>query len=251
MQNAQSEDGALGDRLEALAFRPVPARNAYEETVERLAQTIKLGLVRPDEPLPPERELAPMLGVSRVTLREAIRSLQQAGYIESRRGRSGGTFVIHRPRHSPSETKARRIAKELGAEKIEDALLFRGVIEPGAAALAAAAKPDETQAERLRALATNVADAAAADYRAADTRLHLAIAELSGSTSLAAAIADVQVLFTDLLASIPRLEPAVAHANRQHQEIVEAIAAGDAEQAQAVMREHVGATANLIRGFLM
>lgn len=231
-------------------MRPVPTRNAYEETVERLAQTIKLGLVRPQEPLPPERELSQMLGVSRVTLREAIRSLQQAGYIESRRGRSGGTFVIHRPRHSPSEAKARRIAKELGEERVDDALRFREVIEPGAAGLAAGAKPDDVQLTRLRELAAAAESASAADYRGADTRLHLAIAELAGSSSLTAAITDVQVLLTDLLAAIPRIDSLIDLSNRQHEEIVAAIAAEDPERAQAAMREHLAAGATLISDFL-
>src|SRR5438067_1810851 len=74
-------------------FRPVRAGNAFEETVERLLQAIRLGVVGTGERLPSERELADRLGVSRVTLREAIRALADAGYVESRRGRYGGTFV--------------------------------------------------------------------------------------------------------------------------------------------------------------
>jgi DNA-binding GntR family transcriptional regulator len=74
-------------------FRPVRAGNPFEETVERLLQAIKLGVVVPGDRLPPERELATRLNVSRVTLREAIHALTEAGYVESRRGRYGGTFV--------------------------------------------------------------------------------------------------------------------------------------------------------------
>jgi hypothetical protein len=60
---------SAGDAL----FRPVRAGNAFEETVERLLQSIRLGVVGAGERLPPERELAERLGISRVTLREAIR----------------------------------------------------------------------------------------------------------------------------------------------------------------------------------
>ena len=74
-------------------FRPVRAGNPFEETVERLLQAIKLGVVGPGERLPAERDLAARLNVSRVTLREAIKALTDAGYVESRRGRYGGTFV--------------------------------------------------------------------------------------------------------------------------------------------------------------
>jgi len=58
-----------------------------------LLTSIKLGIVTPGDRLPPERELADRLNVSRATLREAIRALQQSGYVESRRSRYGGTFV--------------------------------------------------------------------------------------------------------------------------------------------------------------
>src|SRR3954462_14010268 len=74
-------------------WRPVRGGNAFEITVARLAQAIKLGLVSAGERLPPQRELAERLRVSRVTLRQAIGALREAGYLESRRGRGGGTFV--------------------------------------------------------------------------------------------------------------------------------------------------------------
>src|SRR5438874_9112974 len=80
---------SAGDAL----FRPVRTGNAFEETVERLLQAIRLGVAGPGERLPAERELANRLNISRVTLREAIRALQESGYVESRRGRYGGTFV--------------------------------------------------------------------------------------------------------------------------------------------------------------
>src|SRR3954470_15892278 len=89
-------------------FRPVRTGNAFEETVERLLQAIRLGVVGAGERLPSERELAERLGVSRVTLREAIRALSDAGYVESRRGRYGGTFV-NENLPEPAESTSREI----------------------------------------------------------------------------------------------------------------------------------------------
>ena len=57
-------------------FSPVPARNVFEVTVERLASAIRLGVLTAGDQLPPERDLADLLGVSRVTLREAIKALR-------------------------------------------------------------------------------------------------------------------------------------------------------------------------------
>src|SRR3954447_11117245 len=97
-------------KVEALwarsVYSPVPVRNAFEVTVERLARSIRLGVLVGGERLPPERELAETLGVSRVTLREAIGALRSAGLIESRRGRGGGTFVV-----SPRATRPRQVGR--------------------------------------------------------------------------------------------------------------------------------------------
>ena len=75
-------------------FRPVRAANAFEETVERLLQAVRLGVVAPGERLPAERDLAARLGVSREKVRESLAALTGAGYLEVRRGRYGGTFVL-------------------------------------------------------------------------------------------------------------------------------------------------------------
>src|SRR6516225_4941632 len=100
---------------EQALLRPVRAGNAFEETVERLLTTIKLGLAPPGSKLPPERALAERLDVSRVTLREAIRALQQSGYVESRRGRNGGTFV-NPVLPTLTKTAARRLTKTAGLD---------------------------------------------------------------------------------------------------------------------------------------
>ena len=102
---------------------PVRTGNAFEETVERLLAVVKLGLVAPGDRFPAERELAATLGISRLTLREAIRELQRSGYVESRRGRFGGTFVTYRP-PVPSQAEAARLARE-NAARLTDALTFR------------------------------------------------------------------------------------------------------------------------------
>src|SRR5690349_15182504 len=112
-------------------LRPVREGNAFEETVERLLTVIKLGLIGPGDRLPPERELAAQFGISRLTLREAIRELQQAGYVESRRGRAGGTFVTGAP-PAPDRGELRRLAREEG-DRLTDALTFRLALETGAA----------------------------------------------------------------------------------------------------------------------
>jgi DNA-binding FadR family transcriptional regulator len=232
-------------------WRPVRGGNAFEITVARLAQAIRLGLVAVGERLPPERELAERLQVSRVTLREAIAALREAGFLESRRGRSGGTFVVRATGDAadgPSQDAA-ALAREMG-DSLYDALDFRRVLEPGAAALAATRAL--SAADRAHLVAC-LAAARARDpltRRVNDSRLHLAIASASGSTSVAASIADVQLRLDRLLAAIPVLRRNLDHSDTQHDRVVKAILAGDPAVARAEMEEHCDATAELLRGLL-
>jgi DNA-binding FadR family transcriptional regulator len=234
--------------LDKLIFRPVAARNTFEETVERLAHAIKLGVVAPGDRFPSERVLAPQLGVSRVTLREALRALEQGGYIESRRGRNGGAYVVQRDDVSASARTAKRAIKAMG-DSLFDRLQFRRALEPAAAQLAAE-RSHEIETAHLTGLAEDAAAAVQADYRARDLRLHLAIAELTGSPTLADAIATVQTQLSDLLGAFPIVEASLTHSDQQHSAIVRAIQAGRAPRARQLMESHVDATANLIRGFL-
>jgi DNA-binding FadR family transcriptional regulator len=228
-------------------FSPVPVRNAFEVTVERLAQSIRLGVLADGEQLPPERELAETFGVSRVTLREAIKALREGGLVESRRGRGGGTFIVspklHRPiRNDPTRAPLRH--------SLDDTLALRRVIEPGAATLAAG-RPltagDRATLHRCLAEATECTPDA---RRLADSRLHMAIAAASGSASVTAVVADVQLRVDELLRAIPVIMANIAHSDRQHAAIVEAILGGQIDRARIEMEEHVDGTAALIRGFL-
>ena len=231
----------------AALLGPVRAGNAFEETVERMLTVIKLGLVARGDRFPPERELAGLLGVSRLTLREAIRALQQSGYVESRRGRFGGTFVTYeQPPPDPGE--ARRIALEDGS-KLTDALTFRLVVETGAAEVLAQSGGDGGRDVLLARLA-DLNSATPGDYRRLDTLFHLTIAELTGSSLLTAACTDARMRLNDLLNAIPVLRHNIDHTARQHTAIVEAILAGDAVRARRAVAEHLDGTAALLRGFL-
>jgi DNA-binding FadR family transcriptional regulator len=236
------------DLTASAVFRPVRAGNAFEETVERLLQAIKLGVVAIGERLPPERELAPRLGISRVTLREAIRALQHEGYVESRRGRFGGTFVTYRP-PAPRRGDLERVAAGMG-EQLSDALIYRMAVETGAAQVLAGRRLREDQVERLRQCLRDADTAAPGDYRRLDTRFHLTIGELTGSPLLAAACADARMRLNDLLGAIPVLRRNIEHAAVQHAAIVDAVLNGDQDAARRAVAEHLEGTGALLRGFL-
>lgn len=232
-------------------LRPIRSGNAFEESVERLLHAVQLGVVLPGEQLPPERELAARLRVSRATLREAIASLKDTGYLESRRGRHGGTFVLDRPAPAAPACPP-SITPETAAE-LEDALALRHALETGAAELAARRTLGAAARSRLARLHRECCAARPGSpraYRPADSRLHLGIAELSGSPSLAASVADVRARVNDLLDLIPLLLRNIEHSNRQHGQIVTAILDQDPGAARQAMAEHLAGTAALLRGFL-
>ena len=239
------EAGAASPAITDAVFRAVRTGNAFEETVERLLESIKLGMYAPGDRLPAERELTRRLGISRITLREALRELCTAGYVQTKRGRFGGTFVIRPPEPPPPAAAAR----DMG-DFLEDALTYRRVVEVGAAEMAARATLSQQQREDLTDSLAAVRAPGPAGYRPADTRLHLAIAHAAGSPLLAASVVEARVRLVDLLNAIPMLGRNLEHANVQHARIVHAILAGDPDRARRAMEEHVSGTAALLRGFL-
>ncbi|MFJ2116344.1 FadR/GntR family transcriptional regulator [Streptomyces sp. NPDC087850] len=230
-------------------LRPVRAGNGFEEALEQILRIVRLGLVSGGERLPAERELAERLGISRVTLREALKVLQDQGLLESRRGRYGGTFVLPRPA-APAVGAERELRRRVAGLDIEDVLRFREVLEVGAAGLCAAHGLTVAQADRLRAALDATHDAPLAEYRRLDTLLHLTLAELSGSATLTGQYAAVRASVNDLLNCIPLLVRNLEHSQRQHTALVGAVLDGDADGAREIAREHCGGTAALLRGFL-
>ncbi|MFJ8544683.1 FadR/GntR family transcriptional regulator [Streptomyces sp. NPDC093586] len=241
----EGNGGRVPDRL-APVLRPVRAGNGFEEALEQILQVVRLGLVPAGGRLPAERELAGRLGVSRVTLREVLKVLQDQGLLEARRGRYGGTFVLPRPDAGGEDELRRRIA---GVD-LEDVLRFREVLEVGAAGLCAAHGLTDGRATRLRAALDATREAPLTEYRRLDTMLHLALAELSGSPTLAAQYAAVRASVNGLLDCIPLLVRNLEHSQRQHTALVAAVLDGDSDGAREIMREHCAGTAALLRGFL-
>ncbi|GAB2550015.1 FadR/GntR family transcriptional regulator [Leucobacter ruminantium] len=229
-----------------LLIKAVRPTNAYEETMQRLLQSIRLGLIPPGERLPAERDLAGMLKVSRDTVREAISTLADAGYVVSRRGRYGGTFVVEELPSAPV-SGARAVVTP---EEVADVTVLRRVLEIGAAREAAARDLTSEERSALAQALDACANAPAGDRRRLDSRLHLLIAELSGSPSLVPLAANIRTRVNALLEEIPVLEPNIAHSEEQHSVIVSAILEGRPQAAAAAMAEHIEGSAALLRGFL-
>ena len=234
--------------LTGVVLRPVRGHHAFESCVEQLATAIRLGAFPNGSSLPPERELAERMGVSRATLREAIAALRTAGMVRTTRGRGGGTVVDHAP-----VAPRRRALKNLEERRpaLLDSLVFRRIVEPGACHLAASRRLGEDQRHLLTTSLKEVAGAPdTASYRQADSRLHLAMATVTESPLTIAAVTQCQADLHDMLNAIPVLDVNIEHSNAQHQAIVDAILAGAASRARRVMESHCDDTAALLRGLL-
>lgn len=236
---------AAADGFELLT-RAVRPTNAYEETMQRLLQSIRLGLIRPGERLPAERDLASMLKVSRDTVREALAALVDAGYVTSRRGRYGGTFVVD---ELPAGDGLGSARENLTAAEVEDTTTLRRVLEVGAAREAAARELSAGERAALVRALEECSGSGLTDHRRLDSRLHLLIAELSGSPSLVPLVANLRTRVNALLDGIPMLQPNLAHSHAQHEAIVTAILAGRPQSAAEAMLEHIEGSAALLRGF--
>lgn len=240
-----SEDTTDGDLSEVrrAVYRPLRRGNALEDTISRLVQTVRLGVVPPGESLPSERDLAAAYGVSRDTVREAIRELADAGYLVRRRGRYGGTFVAD-PLPHPSDAGA------VEGSEFDDVLGLRRVLECGAARAAADRALDAAMRADLWARHEAAVPAGPAEYRRLDTLFHLAIAEAAGIPSLVALVAENRARINPWLDTFPLLPRNIEHSGEQHERIILAILAGRPDEAEAAMRDHLAGSEALLRGFL-
>jgi GntR family transcriptional repressor for pyruvate dehydrogenase complex len=225
-------------------FEPVSPPTTFEETVERLGNAIKLGLLSGGTRLPPERELASQLGISRSTLRQAIVTLVQSGHLTSIRGRSGGTFVADTP---PLAAKS---AKKPAAAKMRAILDYRVAIETGAAMLAAE-RARARDLDRMRSCVDRMGEVSRFDsYRRADIRFHIALAEAAGSPRLVAAMTEVQGDMSELIALIAHPEEVLARSNAQHERLVKLLDRGESTRAVKLVRDHLTGTEHILAGHM-
>ena len=210
----------------------VPA--AYAVVVDHLRRAIHLGTYAPGEKLPPEREHAELLGVSRVTLREALRVLEGEGYLEMRRGSAGGAIILGPPASGAlGRAQLREHLDEILA--IQE---FRAAIEPLSAARAA----ERSTPRLVKALRASVADIGEATslglFRRADTTFHLTLADAADCPPLRRSIEDARIAMFDQL-DVVDFDIIVASALEGHGAITEAVADGDPAAARVAMEAHV------------
>jgi DNA-binding FadR family transcriptional regulator len=234
-----TEPAAQGADFGALLV-PVPMRTAGERIAERLVTAIALGEFEPGQRLPTERELAATLEVSRTTVREALQRLQAAGYVTTRRGRGGGTF-IQTGAGPGSDEMIKRTLDPAWAE-LTELLDYRRLIEQQIARTAAERRSDD-DVETIRRAVGGYARATGRDARRlADHALHQAIARATHNSRLVDLSARVRRevgLGFDAEPYTPQMR---RRALRQHPTLAEAVIAGDADRAARLAESHFSLT---------
>jgi DNA-binding FadR family transcriptional regulator len=227
---------------------PRRPRNLAQQVVAQLTEHIRNGEMNPGDKLPTETEIMVEQGVSRSVVREAISRMQAAGLVETRHGI--GTFVL------PPPPPAMGIdpATVTTVRDVIALLELRIGLETEAAGLAASRR-SEAQLHEVRAALGALQEAArrGEDTVELDQRFHLAIAQASGNEYFRAIL---QHLGANIIPRARINSARLTHADpvaymeqvgREHEQIVEAIARGDAESARAAMRLHIGNSRERLR----
>jgi GntR family transcriptional repressor for pyruvate dehydrogenase complex len=230
--------------LREALLAPIPMRTAGERIAERIVTAIALGEFVPGQRLPTERELAGMLEVSRTTVREALQRLQASGYVITRRGRGGGTFVA--TGQGPDSDEMIRRTLVPAWQELTEILDFRRLIEQ-LIARTAAQRRDEQDIAAIRRAVDDYARAADREAsRLADHALHQAIARATHNARL-----------VDLSARIRRevslgfdAEPYTAEVRRralhQHPRLADAVIEGNPVLAGESAASHFSLTEDML-----
>ncbi len=224
---------------------------AHEHVAEEIRRRITLRLVRAGDSLPSDRDLAEELGVGRATVQAAIRLLEAERLVVTKRGRHGGTFVLSL--HDDELARDYLLARlRRSGDAIVQALTFREIVEPHAAALAAVVRTD-AELNLITVAAEGAASAEAEDdatFTARDNAFHLAIASASHNSFVHEAVVQVRLILNDALLARPASPVWQERTAVEHDAILQAIATRDPDAAAAAMRTHAAWTADNVRELL-
>jgi DNA-binding FadR family transcriptional regulator len=230
---ARAEEFDLG---EAGIVGRVRVNRAYEQLAEVLRESIYRGVLREGQRLPSETKLGEQAGVSRSTVREALRMLEEAGLIERSSPR---IMVVSCPDEQPGhrEVTAALHRRNVTFHHLHVALL---TIEPELTRLAterADAADIAVLRENMEAQQRHLNDFH--EWCRLDLEFHLALAEMSGNPALIVTRGPINELLHTVLNRFINSAELTTHALRYHGRIVTEIEAGDPELAAAVMRRHI------------
>jgi GntR family transcriptional regulator, transcriptional repressor for pyruvate dehydrogenase complex len=204
--------------------------------VKYVLELIEAGRLKPGDRLPPERDLADRIGVSRVSLRSGLRSLQAMGVMHARQG--SGTYIVAGPPRL-GEGPLRFLAALHGFTH-DQMYEARTALEVGASGLAAAnAGPEQMAAMADEAAAMFASVDTPQEYLLHDVRFHRAVAAGSGNPVLATLIDTLSQLVWEMRRGTVARSTDLKESAERHRGIYQAIRARNVERARREMAEHL------------
>jgi DNA-binding FadR family transcriptional regulator len=224
-------------------FEKPKQNRIYQDVIDQVQSAVLDGRLKEGDTLPPERELQEMFGVSRGTLREALRVLEQKGIIEVRLGTGGGAVI----RGATTDTVSESLAFLIRSRRVslEDLAEFRADVEgivTGAAAERAAPEDLDTlrgllaEADRCCEKGLSAWD----EFIRIDEKVHMAVAAAAKNPIYRLVL---RIVHDNIHEYYDRFLPGgkrqMTENCRDLSDIVDAVAAGDAQKARAIARDHV------------
>src|SRR3954453_6657723 len=209
-----------------------------EGVVAQLKDMIHRGELASGDRLPPERDLAKLLGVSRPTLRAGIRSLTAVGILQSRQG--AGTFVAKAEESPTLDTSALRLLSALHGFTSDEMFEARLALEMSIAGLAAERATSEDTAQLAEEIAGMYASLESPEqYLVHDMQFHQTVAAASGNRILTALMNMVATILFDYRSKTVKRATDLKQSAEQHHNIYRAIRDRNTEAARQAMREHL------------
>lgn len=229
---------------EPSTFTRINAQSKTEQAVRLLTEMITSGAFKSGKLLPSEHELCDRLGVSRSTLRMALRTLETRGLVVTRHG--VGAIVTDRTRETLTDSIDLMLRRRGGTRR--DVFEIRLMLECQAAALAAERAEDKHIQAIQESIAAMAGDRSSpiSEHVAADLAFHISVAEASGNEVLVAFVHAVRQQLLETIAATFARDDGVQDRIDDHSAILCAIQAHDLPAAEAAMRLHLGRTTPIL-----
>jgi len=215
-----------------------PEKNGLmaEQVIIQVREMIREGKLKPGDRLPPERELARQIGISRASLRHGLRFLAAIGALTSRHG--SGTYIADGPPALDSEPL--RMLADLHRFTPDEMFEARKLLEVGLAGLAAKNASDDhlaTMSEEVAEMYATLDDPQ--EYLVHDIRFHRAVAAASGNQILAALMNMVSTAMYESRRVTVERATDLKESAEFHRKIYRLIRARKADEARSAMSEHL------------
>ena len=226
--------------------RPIQRRKLYQEVLDRLMARIEAGDFPPGTQLPSERELMDSYGVGRPAIREALQQLERSGIVTISHGERARVVLPTAGGMLGQIGDAARYLLRVQPRSLDDLKEARIFLEAGLVRLAAE-RADEAGLALLRQRLAEQRDAPPEDFLGRDIAFHRQIAAMSGNPIFPAVVEGLLTWLGDHYTVLVRAPGAERATLQEHQRIIDAIAAGDADEAAAAMTDHLNRASDLYR----